>query len=702
MKTFLFPLLLVFLTFIQSSAQDDQWCGTDDYNEQLPKGPAQQKFADELFEKLAQESRAFYENKESYRDDDDEEIYIIPLVVHVIHDNGVGNISYEQIVDGVRILNEDLRRMNADSSSTREVFKPFAADSRIEFRLAKIDPDGNCTNGVVRINDSFFAYNGNDDAKQLSMWPTDKYFNYWLADHLPTSGEGTLLGYARFPWWGITSTYGVMQRHDRFGSIGTAANSDGRTTSHEVGHCLGLYHTFQGGCGDDCSDSGDRVCDTPPVDERSWVCALAQNSCGNDMDGPSPFTEDVMDQVENYMSYNNCQNMFSEGQKVRMRFYLENISELQNLVSQSNLEATGVFDDPLLCEADFEADRKSVCVGQTVEFSDMSFDSEMIESREWHFEGGYPETSNDSVVGVVYDEPGEYAVELIVSDGSNYVNKVIQEYIYVEESATHNLVDGFETYNTSLDQTEEWTVITSDPGRAWEIVSDAAYEGDKSVFVNNLGKPSGRVEQMVSQAYNLSDKEEMVLSFYYAYAPRSGSDDVLRLKFSHNCGESYLIRQTISGNSLQTAPTSNVPFYPESQAEWKYFEMPLHSGYLVENFKLLIEFKSGDGNNIFIDNINLYDPATVSTQQIELDNFVKAYPNPNSGDFFIDYRLVNTSQVDMALFDISGRIVLNKSLGQMSSGAYTEQMNIQHLPGGVYFLQMNIDDQKITKKIVVN
>src|SRR5207344_2171906 len=77
----------------------------------------------------------------------EETIYVIPIVFHIIHDYGSENISDDQVRDAVRILNEDFRKMNADTSDIVDAFINVAGDSKIEFRLANKAPDGSCTNG---------------------------------------------------------------------------------------------------------------------------------------------------------------------------------------------------------------------------------------------------------------------------------------------------------------------------------------------------------------------------------------------------------------------------------------------------------------------------------------------------------------------------------------------------------------------------
>ena len=440
-------------------------CGTDIYlQKQIEENPLIEQQVEAVWE-----MDGLPESSASLRNGP----YVIPVVFHVVHDNGIGNISYEQLESAIEVLNEDYRRTNVDSSATRAIFKPYAVDSEIEFRMARIDPDGNCTNGVVRLNEPNYTYDVWNDPKSISYWPSDQYLNIWVVNSISSGGSsgGTVLGFAQFPGTGSWSTYGIVVRHDRIGKSGIGTSvSDGRTLTHEVGHCLNLMHTHQSGCGNSCHNSGDRVCDTPQSDHPTYACDITKNTCNTDSIGSgSVYANDVVDQIENYMSYDECQNMFTLGQKSRMHNVLENISQLQNLVSTSNLMATGVYDQQdNLCRADFETQSQIVCVGQPVDFTDRSFFYPT--EFEWEFEGAYPNTSTEQNPTVVYTQPGTYSVQLSVGDGTNIVTDTKTAYIKVlpYPGSSSPLQESFE-FTTSDLELNNWFVDHSDDSNyGWE------------------------------------------------------------------------------------------------------------------------------------------------------------------------------------------------------------------------------------------
>src|SRR5262245_56049415 len=106
--------------------------------------------------------------------------YVIPVVFHIIHNGGPENISDEQVEDEVRILNDDYNKLNDDWDDVQAEFLPIVADVGITFRLAQIDPDGNCTKGITRTQ-SALTYDGTQDMKDLIQWPRNHYLNIWVA-----------------------------------------------------------------------------------------------------------------------------------------------------------------------------------------------------------------------------------------------------------------------------------------------------------------------------------------------------------------------------------------------------------------------------------------------------------------------------------------------------------------------------------------
>lgn len=255
-----------------------------------------------------------------------DEVITIPVVVHIMHvgeDLGEGsNISDEQILSAITATNEDFRKVPGSTGDGNGV------DVEVQFCLATVDPDGNPTNGIIRVDATSidgYAEEGiaagstilggvsETAVKDLSKWPRESYYNIWVVPEIRNNNGGNgVQGYAYFPN-ASAARDGTVILYNAFGTVGTLKpyTALNKVTTHELGHAFFLYHSFQGNsCNEtDCETQGDRVCDTPPT--------FQNNSCSS----PACQDNDVPQQVENYMDYTSqsCQNMFTQGQKDRMR-----------------------------------------------------------------------------------------------------------------------------------------------------------------------------------------------------------------------------------------------------------------------------------------------------------------------------------------------------------------------------------------------
>jgi len=238
------------------------------------------------------------------------EVIVIPVVVHVLYHNSLQNIGNEQVLSQLTVLNNDYRRLNADVVNTPEPFRNIAADARIVFCLAKVDPNGRYTSGIIHkyTNEELFlsddemkfSSGGGDDA-----WDSKKYLNIWVCNLF-----GRTLGYGVLPG-GDANRDGVVIQYDVFGTTGTVTSpfNKGRTTTHEIGHWLGLRHLWGDAV---CGDDG--ISDTPPQQASNSNCPSFPHtsSCSDNSYG---------DMFMNYMDFTDdaCMNMFTQGQKTEMR-----------------------------------------------------------------------------------------------------------------------------------------------------------------------------------------------------------------------------------------------------------------------------------------------------------------------------------------------------------------------------------------------
>lgn len=711
-----FSLIALAIFSLSGSFAQQNWCGTDRIQQELKaKNPG---FSEHMHKSMKKAARGLSQGQKA--------TLYIPVVVHVIHDNGIGNISDEQVQDALRVLNMDYNRQNADAGMTRNTaqapFTPIAGDMDVEFKLAKKDPQGNCTNGIVRVNAPELSYNANDDCKYASnggsdQWPMDQYLNIWVVNSIESDGPGMILGYAYLPYWPNGENYGILIRNDSFGTIGTST-SDGRTMTHEMGHLLGLQHIFDSGwngdtgCHDtDCNNAGDYCCDTPPQSEANWSCSMTWNSC-NLVPQNDDFGFDALDQIENYMSYNACQNMFSMDQVGIMQQNFVDIDFLANMVTPANIIATGINDPEVLCKAEFDALKKAVCVGESVQFLDYSFHGPTSWSwtitpgalgTDWTFTGGTDATSANPQI--IFNTQGYYTVSLLVSDGTDSDSETKTNLISVlPANQTLPYWEGFESY-TNFASTQNWSIVNNAQNAEFQITTTAAHSGNKSAQLQNFGEIGINKDELVSAPIDLSVvdplTENVTLSFRYAYRKRNVSNDEwLKVFISSNCGDSWVQRKTLHGDQLSSI-VSGASWTPQSPSDWTTVHMTnVTSNYFSANFRMKFRFEGENGNNFYLDDINLYKGSPSNVVVLGLADVgsieeLSLYPNPTEDLVNLRFSIGSNENASVVIRDLSGK-TLQKNELLAQQGANLVMVDVSELAAGMYFLQLQIGNSEKT------
>jgi len=616
-------------------------------------------------------------------------LYVIPVVFHIIHNNGPENIADDQIYDVMRVLNEDFNKENSDWDNVVLSFLDRVGDIGVEFRLATIDPSGNCTNGITRTV-SALTNEGGSQMKALIQWPRNKYVNVWIA-----ASAGDAAGYTFRP--GSAQFYpaedGIVLDHTYTGSIGTSTVGRSRTLTHEMGHFFNLKHTW--GDGNDpvlaanCNQDDD-VTDTPNT--VGWTtCTLSGTSCGS------------LDNVENYMDYSYCSKMFTTGQGTRMIAAMNSTTaQRSSLWQTSNLNSTGTNGNAALCAARFTNSLPVVCAGGTVTFNDESFHN--VTSRTWSFPGGTPSTSTETNPTVTYNTPGLHDVTLTASDGTNNVSTTVSELVRVFEvpGQTNPLVEGFESattfsalgWSTGVPSTSNFT-----------ITGTASYTGAKSAKVTNTANNAGGVYHLYAPTVDMSNASAITLSFRYAYAQRStGNNDRLRVYVSNDCGTTWSLRTQLQG--LSTLPTTGVVagnFVPNGPSQWSQTVLTnINSTYNVADFRLRFEFQSEGGNNLYIDDVNI-NGAAVGLEEVTSGNGAGliVMPNPAKDNAQVVLNVRSASRVQVDLLDVLGRTVLGLHNAPLPQGVHRMDLQVSELPAGLYFIRMQQEGQNQTVRFVV-
>ncbi|MEW7277792.1 M43 family zinc metalloprotease [Aquimarina sp. 2201CG1-2-11] len=329
LKVFIIGILLCgYIPFIYSQERPSSCFQQKTMEEYYQKNP-QAKFEQDAFNKYA----AAYAKREVANK---LAATTIPVVVHVFGKVQSGRtLTYEKIRRAIEVVNEDFNGRNPDFNTVDPFFRNRRSTLDIEFKLAKIDPNGGATSGVQFYDDeqSGFGEGGTHDGTIAHYaWDNNKYMNVYILAILKDNGATNSSGVAWLPNTAMNNAGTARVVYNGQYLHGNTDNEFASIFTHEFGHWLNLYHTFNG---NGCNDlNGDFVNDTPTEDTSptNQGCRVGASECGN------------LINYENYMGYESslgCAKMFTRGQVTRMSAALNQPSR-RTIWQSGNLTATGV------------------------------------------------------------------------------------------------------------------------------------------------------------------------------------------------------------------------------------------------------------------------------------------------------------------------------------------------------------------------
>lgn len=644
--------------------------------------------------------------------------YIIPIVYHILHNYGTENISDAQIQSDVKTLNERYNKKNADTSGIIPLFVPLIANVGIEFRLANKDPNGECTNGIDRIATykTYFA----DDQSKFNPWNRSRYLNIWVAHTLKNP---TAAAYAYKPPTADFIFYydGVLAWHSYVGSTGTSNYNNSKTITHEIGHCLNLDHTWGGTNEPEVACGDDGVVDTPPTKGHLTNCSypgiLYDSTC----------TPGVIENVQNVMDYSYCYSeMFTLGQAERMLTALNSpVAQRSSLFSAQTLALTGVDGPRMDCapKADFNVNRKFACVGNSLSFTNKSYNDTTNLTALWDFTAsGNPTTSTSlNTVTVSFTSPGWKNISLV--DGTNAGTGSITKdnYVFVADPVGKNVIGQINNFEDETVFNNTWANFNYyNNNFKFEYFPFAGYSGtkcfryhgfdDRTFPAMTVGSANGDIDEIITEAYDLSSglsNGNAFLNFFYAGATRAtltaDLTDSLLIEYSINCGATWINMAKMYKADIANNGNIMQEFDINGNTTWdgKSFAIPQNAFTSSTFFKF--RYRPSDySNNVYIDNFEI-NSTPVSIKDINLAGFeVEIVPNPANDNASIKVNTKNNATVNVLITNIMGGKV-----SSFSSKVNTGTINNIEIPKqvfsqkGLYFVTLEIDGKQMTKKLVI-
>ncbi|MCW3077307.1 MAG: domain containing protein [Bacteroidetes bacterium] len=614
--------------------------------------------------------------------------FTIPVVFHILHIGGNENISDVQVASEIAILNRDFQKKNADTANIVSQFKNLAANCNIQFSLATLDPNGNCTNGITRHYTTKTDWTV-DMNNYTYTWPPSKYLNVYVVKTMQNGAAG----YAYLPGTAPAVMDAIVILHNYVGSIGTGNGYTSRALTHEVGHWFNLQHTWgsTNNPGVSCGDDG--VSDTPVTKGHSQCNLQNAVDC----------TPGVVENIQNYMEYAYCSNMYTQGQKTRMHNCLNSATNARNnLSTNGNLVATGVLTPASGCAPvpEFITSTTITCVGNAVQMTDYSYNGTVTG---WKWSSSL--ASNTSTVqngSFTFTNSGIASVKLVAGNsfGSDSLTKQIITVLAGINTGSINVVQGFEsgTFPDNL-----WIASSPQYGSPFLTNSVTAFTGSNCVWVNNyFDNPNGAVS-FYSPAFNLQTSSSIQLKFSYAYAQQSAANnDQLKVWVSTNCGSSWSSVFSSAGSALTTTGILTTgPFSPTTSADWRTVSVNLSS--FSGNSKVYVKFEftpdaNGAGNNIFMDDINLENTISGLKNIDNTLNGIVVFPNPFSGSVHItneDGVVINS----VKFYDVSMR-ELKHFPDNLLNNRNILLNGLEEFKAGIYFIEIKTPGATKTLKLI--
>ena len=467
-------------------------------------------------------------------------------------------------------------------------------------------------------------------------------------------------------------------------------------------------------------------------------------------------SEGVIDNVQNYMEYSYCSNMYTKDQVSAMRYSLESdVASRNKLITTANSIATGIdAASTATCAplADFKSDLKafvgainstvprrnsfSICKGGNVVFTDVSSRA-IVDSRVWTFEDGTPATSTTASQTVVFDTPGYKKVTLSVTNAVGTDTKTEEKYVFVSNAWSDYTGPSFNTLDTDSkyffqiqneENNEAQFALAS--GKGYPVSGVSPVKLSDCFKLNNYKdiskaplyssdfyynqRMAGRLDAIITPSHDLSHTTNVNLTFNYSYATngtmlttvgetKADILEELNVFSSKNCGETWTPIKRIIGKDLLTAGyAGNSDFAPNSASQWKSITIPYIPSSTDQNIRFKIEFTASDvSNNLYIDNINVEGVLGLISNEIN-DLQLSIYPNPLTSQQAITISYTaGENPVELILRDVQGKIIHTEKINQTNTQVNHTLVLESKLSASCYFLEVKSGEYSTVKKVVV-
>lgn len=711
----LLGIVICWLAFVGVAMGQQGACGTDAWLARALKDPAvrarQARFEEVVYAATLAENNPMTKTA-------DDALMTIPVVFHVIHNNGPENLPDAEIQECLADINAYFSASFAGPNTASE---PMG----IQFCLATRDDWGRPSTGIEHHFDPVRTICTSEqdfqEMTRLYYWPSTDIVNiYVLKDMGGIIGMGTLA----YMVPGENSD-GVYMQWDHCGRDSTL----NRVLAHELGHYLGLFHTFQGGCQNhDCLMQGDFVCDTPPDkgDPTFEGCGTPLNSCATDsiaLNPQNPFARDVFDQSHNFMDYiqTECMELFTAGQAQRMRISLRNWREgllRSQYCDGSRLAEAGINaffeEDFFVCESEKGFRIQVVNNGlHYLQDLDIAYGIDEGPMHSFHWQGAVLPTGYKWIdLPPIADIPaGRHQLHVRLAHPNGFVDPFpandSADFTFYRPGDARRI-----PYHADFEGGLEagWSAIDTKLA-TWQAVETTGCDSADVNGAITLTPPYlgfAKKAWLISGWIDLQGAELPYLSFDYAYRRRRGQQvtTVLKVYVLTDCDTLAFEELLVKSHNQLSGPfyyDSLRTWVPESCTDWRNIRLALPDWLGPRIMVALATDISLEHNQrIYFDNVRVSSPQADSAAlagPTEAD--VLLYPVPNEGRFTVEFPSLEVRPVTMRIYNSLGQVV-HRAEAQTATSRFRYDFDLRGLASGVYHLDLRVGaDEAIRRKFMV-
>ncbi|MBJ33286.1 MAG: hypothetical protein CMC89_01005 [Flavobacteriaceae bacterium] len=614
--------------------------------------------------------------------------YVIPVVVHILHEGGIVgtglNIKEDSVFDAITYLNDSW------SNSPSSLRNGDGVSMNIQFKLAEFDENGNPTNGINRVDMSgvqdYINYGLNIDSpeengiveynsdseinsmREYASWDTTKFYNIYVINSINGSScsRGGVQGFARYPIAHGNILDGFVILNCQFVEL-----EENWVIAHEIGHGFGLAHTFEGdlrieegvqvyGCGDDgiedtakntrSTANGVQVpCNSTEINfcDPTFNKVMSPTKTGNGTE---------QDIVKNYMNYGSCLNEFTFGQKrvVNNSLFNYRASYINSHLTGTNYQKPDLSFTDNVTEGTLEWINYNDPISNSI-YLFTGFGSSM------NFINGATTESENAIVLEYMGQGMKH--DLVVT--ANYENDIKRlSKITVRTKIIEEYFDDFE--DTS--KIGDWIVLNGGDSGTWRtqtnFTSGRIIEGAWHILYNST---TAHDDYLISPIIEVKDGITDGISFNAKNESMTWMEDIDLYVIDENY---QIILGTLQENITPPEEYLNYKF-DLSEYEGQNIRIGFHSTTLDQYVFYMDDFKVGNYNTLSLNKI-INDEITI-------------YPNPVNSILKIDGEFTNAK-----IYDLKGKLIMESS---------ESVIDVSQLPQSIYIIKVIANEESVVKTL---